>query len=460
MSNVVALIGRPNVGKSSLFNALTGSNTALVANHFGLTRDRQYGNVIGTSLVLIDTGGISKESSDLSRAIRVQTNLAIEEADILFFMVDVKEGLLPLDKEISQFLRKSNKPIYLLVNKVDGNKQESLVSDFEKLGFKETFAISTAHNKGISDLIDILLNIDTTKKTERDTKKDQIKVSIIGRPNVGKSTLINKLVGGNRSIVSEEAGTTRDSIQVPIKFNNKDLTLIDTAGVRRKRSIKESIERSSVSRSLEAIRRSDVVILLLDSTESIVDQDLHLLGLSLALRRPVIIGANKTDLLTKKDIGDLKQDISRNIRFASYLKIQLLSAKNGKGVKPLLSKAEKAYISSRKDIDTSFLNNILKKALSEHSPPIKGRFRPKLRYVNLLKKDPFTILIHGNNTKNLSVSYKRYLENYFRTEIGFESSSLQIKFREGENPFENKKNILSERQKKKRKRLIKKRRKK
>ena len=167
-----------------------------------------------------------------------------------------------------------------------------------------------------------------------------------------------------------------------------------------------------------------------------------------------------SDILTKKDIGDLKQDISRNIRFASYLKIQLLSAKNGKGVKPLLSKAEKAYISSRKDIDTSFLNNILKKALSEHSPPIKGRFRPKLRYVNLLKKDPFTILIHGNNTKNLSVSYKRYLENYFRTEIGFESSSLQIKFREGENPFENKKNILSERQKKKRKRLIKKRRKK
>ena len=309
MSSVVAIVGRPNVGKSTLFNILTGSKSALVADFAGLTRDRQYGHLHNSPTVLIDTGGISSESNDISIAVKNQAENAIQEADILFFIVDGIDGLMPLDEEIASSLRKTNKEIYLLINKVDGIKQETNAVEFEKLGFKNTLTFSAAHNQGLGDIKQALEDLEDNEDNEDNdiqSLEGGIKISIIGRPNAGKSTLINKLIGEERVLVSPESGTTRDSIEVPLNWKGKNITLVDTAGMRRKRSIKEETEKSSVSQSLESIRRSSVVILVLDSSETIVDQDIHLLGLALALGRPAIIAANKLDLLSKKQKEDLK----------------------------------------------------------------------------------------------------------------------------------------------------------
>lgn len=358
MSSVVAIVGRPNVGKSTLFNILTGSKSALVADFAGLTRDRQYGHLNNSSTVLIDTGGISSESNDISVAVKNQAENAIQEADILFFIVDGIDGLMPLDEEIASSLRKTNKEIYLLINKVDGIKQETNAVEFEKLGFKNTLIFSAAHNQGLGDIRQTLEDLEDNEDDVIQSLEGGIKISIIGRPNAGKSTLINKLIGEERVLVSPESGTTRDSIEVPLNWKGKNITLVDTAGMRRKRSIKEETEKSSVSQSLESIRRSSVVILVLDSSETIVDQDIHLLGLALALGRPAIIAANKLDLLSKKQKEDLKENIHRKLRFASFLETQFISAKEGKGINVLIKLAEKAYLSSVRELQTPILNKI------------------------------------------------------------------------------------------------------
>jgi GTP-binding protein len=452
MTSVVAIVGRPNVGKSTLFNILTGSKAALVADFSGLTRDRQYGTVKNSSTVLIDTGGISAESNDISKAVKNQAEAAIEEADILFFLVDGMNGLLPLDEDIAASLRKTNKKIYLLVNKIDGIKQESSMGEFNKLGFKDLINFSAAHNRGIQDIKEVLEEFEESADLPQDLEED-VKISIIGRPNAGKSTLVNKLIGKDRVLVSSESGTTRDSIEVPLEWKGKNLTLVDTAGMRRKRSITEGTEKSSVSQSVEAIRKAHVVILVLDSSETIVDQDIHLLGLSLALGRPVIIAANKLDLLSSKQKEDLKENIERKLRFAEFLEIKFISAKDGRGVNMLINLAEKAYLSSVKDLQTPLLNRILKAALQKQPPPMSGRFRPKMRYAHAGSKNPPSIIIHGNNLKIMPESYRKFLENFFRQRLNLGSTPLVIRYREGENPYKDNPNILTERQKKKRKRL-------
>jgi GTP-binding protein len=459
MSSVVAIVGRPNVGKSTLFNILTGSKSALVADFAGLTRDRQYGHLHNSPTVLIDTGGISSESNDISVAVKNQAENAIQEADILFFIVDGIDGLMPLDEEIASSLRKTNKEIYLLINKVDGIKQETNAVEFEKLGFKNTLTFSAAHNQGLGDIRQALEDLEDNQDDDIQSLEDGIKISIIGRPNAGKSTLINKLIGEERVLVSPESGTTRDSIEVPLNWNGKNITLVDTAGMRRKRSIKEETEKSSVSQSLESIRRSSVVILVLDSSETIVDQDIHLLGLALALGRPAIIAANKLDLLSKKQKEDLKENIHRKLRFASFLETQFISAKEGKGINVLIKLAEKAYLSSVRELQTPILNKILKVALQRQPPPMSGRFRPKLRYAHAGGKNPPTIILHGNNLKLIGDSYKKFLENFYRTHLKLGSTPLIIKFSEKENPFKDKPNILTDRQKKKRARLVRRRKK-
>ena len=459
MSSVVAIVGRPNVGKSTLFNILTGSRSALVANFSGLTRDRQYGHLKNSSTVLIDTGGISSESNDISLAVKKQAENAIQEADILFFLVDAIDGLMPLDQDIASSLRKTNKRIYLLINKVDGLKQQASLAEFEKLGFKNSIGFSAAHNQGIGDIKLALEELENKEFNEVQSLEEDIKISIIGRPNAGKSTLINKLIGEERVLVSPESGTTRDSIEVPLNWNGKNITLVDTAGMRRKRSIKGETEKSSVSQSLESIRKSSVVILVLDSSETIVDQDVHLLGLALALGRPAIIAANKLDLLSKKQKEDLKENINRKLRFASFLEIQFISAKEGKGINVLIKMAEKAYLSSVNELHTPILNKILKVALQRQPPPMSGRFRPKLRYAHAGGKNPPTIIVHGNNLKLIGDSYKKFLENFYRTHLKLGSTPLIIKFSEKENPFKDKPNILTERQKKKRARLVRRRKK-
>ena len=460
MSSVIAIVGRPNVGKSTLFNILTGSRSAIVADFSGLTRDRKYGNVKDSSLVLIDTGGISMEDTDMSEAIKKQTENAIEEADSIFFIVDAIEGLLPLDEVIADLLRKQNKRITLIINKVDNNKIESYSTEFDKLGFAETIRVSAAHNIGLSDIRTILNDFEDSQEViESSISTDSLKISIIGRPNAGKSTLVNQLLGEERVLVSPESGTTRDSIEVPLKANSKEMTLIDTAGMRRKRSIKEETEKFSVSKSVESIKKANVVILLLDSSEDIVDQDIHLLGLTLTIGRPVVIAANKLDILSKERKVELENNINRKIRFAQYLEPHFISAKKGTGVKKLLRKAEKAYNTSIKDLDTSVLNKVLKEAVFNQQPSMSGRFRPKLRYAHAGGKNPPKIVIHGNNLKELKDSYTKYLENFFRNKLSLGETPLSILYKEQSNPFKNKPNKLTDRQIKKRKRIVKRRKK-
>ena len=460
MSSVIAIVGLPNVGKSTLFNILTGSKSAIVADSSGLTRDRQYGNVKNSSLVLIDTGGISLEESDMSEAIKSQTENAIQESDHIFFIVDAIDGLLPLDEVIADLLRKQNKRITLIINKVDNNKIDSYSSEFDKLGFSESLKVSSAHNIGFSELKTILNELeDSDEINESFSFTETLKISIIGRPNAGKSTLVNQLLGEDRVLVSPISGTTRDSIEVPYKSNSNEITLIDTAGMRRKRSIKDETEKFSVSKSVEAIKKANVVILLIDSSENIVDQDIHLLGLTLTIGRPVVIAANKLDILDKEKKIVLENNINRKIRFAQYLKPHFISAKKGTGVKKLLRKAEEAYNTSIKELDTSALNKILKDAVFNQQPSMSGRFRPKLRYVHAGGKNPPKIVIHGNNLKELKDSYTKYLENFFREKLNLGETPLSIRYKEQSNPFRNKPNKLTDRQIKKRKRIVKRRKK-
>ena len=458
--SVVAIVGRPNVGKSTIFNILTASRSAIVADYSGLTRDRKYGTLKDSGVTLIDTGGLNEDSDDMSHAIKAQTDLAIDEADSLLFVVDAIDGLLPTDKEIAQSLRKQNKNITLLINKADNPRLEESSAEFINLGFKQTIFLSASHNKGFSELRELLSEYDDSEPNQDSIyDSDSLKISIIGRPNAGKSTLVNALIGEDRLVVSSESGTTRDSIDVPLEFKNKKITLIDTAGMRRKRSIKEETEKFSVSKSVDSIKRGDLVILLLDGSENIVDQDIHLLGLTLAIGRPVIVVANKIDLLNKSEREGLENKINRKLKFASYIKLHYISALEKRGLKRLLNVADKVYLDSLRDLDTSIINKILKSATYNQQPAMAGRFRPKLRYAHSGGKNPPTIIIHGNNLKQIQESYTRYLENYFRKELDLGSTPLDIVYKDQENPFKNKPNQLNERQLKKRKRMIKRRKK-
>ena len=457
--SVVAIVGRPNVGKSTIFNILTASKSAIVADFSGLTRDRKYGRLKDSQLTLIDTGGLNEDTDDMSQAIKEQTDLAIEEADYLLFVVDAIDGLLPTDKEIAKSLRKQNKAITLLINKADNTRLEESSAEFNSLGFKNSIFLSASHNKGFGDLRDLLSDYDELVMTEDSIEDSSIKISIIGRPNAGKSTLVNALIGEERLVVSSESGTTRDSIDVPLEIGSKKFTLIDTAGMRRKRSIKEETEKFSVSKSVDSIKRADLVVILLDASENIVDQDIHLLGLTLAIGRPVLVVANKIDLLDKSDRENLESKINRKLKFASYIKLHYISAKNQRGLKKLLKLTDTIYKESLRDLDTSIVNKILKSALYNQQPAMSGRFRPKLRYAHSGGKNPPRIIIHGNNLKEIQDSYTRYLENYFRNELELGSTPLEVVYKDQVNPFKNKPNQLNERQLKKRKRMIKRRKK-
>ncbi len=458
--SLVAIVGRPNVGKSTIFNILTRSKSAIVADFSGLTRDRKYGTIANTSITLIDTGGLNEDSDNISNAIKEQADLAIEEADYILFVVDAIDGLLPLDREIAKSLRKQNKEITLLINKTDNARLEESSADFNSLGFKQTVFLSASHNKGFSELRELLTDFDDSEPLEEiNFESNSVKISIIGRPNAGKSTLINALIGEDRLVVSPESGTTRDSIDVPLDIGGKQFTLIDTAGMRRKRSIKEETEKFSVSKSVDSIKRADLVILLLDGSENIVDQDIHLIGLTLAIGRPILVVANKIDLLNKLDKENLENKINRKLKFASYIKLHYISAKEKKGLKKLLRLADTIYEESLRDLDTSIINKILKSAIYNQQPAMSGRFRPKLRYAHSGGKNPPKIIIHGNNLKEVQDSYTRYLENYFRKELALGSTPLEIIYKNQENPYKNKPNQLNDRQIRKRKRMIKRRKK-
>jgi GTP-binding protein len=443
MLPVIALVGRPNVGKSTLFNYLTKSREALVADFAGLTRDRQYGRIKygNRSCLVVDTGGIADNAQGIDSISRKQVQIALEEADLVFFMVDAREGLSASDRVIADSLRKLNKPIVLVTNKVDGIDSTIAAADFYALALGEPVRIAASHGRGIPELLEHayqLLPPESKEEAEEDAKKG-IAIAVVGRPNVGKSTLVNRLLGEERVIVFDEPGTTRDSIYIPFERNGKQFTLIDTAGMRRRSKIAETIEKFSVIKSLQAIEKANVVIYLIDASEGITDQDAHLLGLVLEAGRPLIIGLNKWDGLTQTQKGTIERHLEFKLAFLDFAEKHPISALHGSGVGKLFDMVHSLYAATMIDMSTPVLTRILKEATTAHQPPIVNTRRIKLKYAHQGGRNPPIIIIHGVQTDVLPLSYKRYLVNYYREKLGLSGTPIRIEFKSPINPFEGQK---------------------
>lgn len=448
MQAVIALVGRPNVGKSTLFNKLTRSRDALVADHAGLTRDRIYGtaDIEGCSFILIDTGGLTEQSDNMSGLMRQQAQLAIDEADAIFFLVDGRVGLTAADEDVAAQLRNADKPVMLVVNKAEGERPEMIAADFYSLGLGEPHVISATQNRGLSALIaqlrERLPNIIQTADTdndEEDPKSQVIKLAVMGRPNVGKSTLINRIIGEDRVVAYDEPGTTRDSIHIPFEKDNRQYTLIDTAGVRRRSKVSEKLEKFSIVKTLQALEEANVVILVLDAHEGIVEQDLHLAGLIIESGRAVVIAVNKWDGLEKTEREWVASHVERRLPFLSFAKTHFISALHGSGVGLLFKSVNQAYDSAMAQLQTPRLTRVLEDAVADHPPPLVRGRRIKFRYAHLGGKNPPRIIIHGNQTDSTPQSYRRYLENTFRDVLKLHGTPVMIEFKKGDNPFKGRK---------------------
>lgn len=456
MIPVIALIGRPNVGKSTLFNVLTRTRDAIVASAPGLTRDRQYG--IGKrsekKFIVVDTGGLSGNKQDLDDLMARQTLLALEEADEVLFMVDAQDGLTNGDQMIADLVRKSGKSICVVINKVDGIDPTQAQAEFYALGFSHIRVISASHRKGINPLIESVLESYPEGQAES-LKSEGPSIAVIGRPNVGKSTLINRLAGEERVVAFDQPGTTRDTISVPFERRGKHYTLIDTAGVRKKGKVRELVETFSAIKALEAIEKSHVVILVIDARDGLTDQDLSLLGFALNSGRALVIAVNKWDGLEPEQRDHNKQTLKRRLTFASFAAQHYISALHGTGVGEMMESIDQAYTSAFRDFNTRFLTDLLEEAVFKHNPPLhKGR-RIKLRYAHQGGKNPPIIVIHGNKTEHLPDAYQRYLKSFFINRLKLKGTPVRIELKSGKNPFEGRPNPLSGRQKSKKKRPMK-----
>ena len=457
MLPVIALVGRPNVGKSTLFNYLTRSRDALVADFPGLTRDRQYGRVkhgIRPCLV-VDTGGIADDAEGIESFARKQVQIALQEADVVLFMVDAREGLSASDKVIADSLRKLDKPILLVTNKVDGIDATIAASDFYSLALGEPVQIAASHGRGIPELllrVDQLLPIKVDGVLDDDTRRG-IAIAVVGRPNVGKSTLVNRLLGEERVIVFDEPGTTRDSIYIPFERNGKQFTLIDTAGMRRRSRVAETIEKFSVIKTLQAIEQATVVMYMIDARDGSADQDAHLLGLVLEAGRALIIGLNKWDGLNTEQKETVKRQLEVKLSFLDFAEKHPISALHGSGVGKLFDVVSKLYESAMLDMSTPVLTRILKEATVAHQPPIVNTRRIKLKYAHQGGRNPPIVVIHGVQTDALPISYKRYLMNYFREKLKLSGTPIRLEFRSPVNPFHGQKKKITEWQVQKRERL-------
>ena len=456
MVPVIAIVGRPNVGKSTLFNALTRSRSALVVDLPGVTRDRQYGEgVLGERpFIVIDTGGLGSEETDLDLLSKEQSWRAVEEANVILFLVDARAGLVPSDHEIAAQLRLKNKKVYLVVNKIDGLDSEVAKSDFYALGLGEPVPIAASHRRGVTELISLVLKDFPLPETTSQENEAGIKVTIVGRPNVGKSTLVNRLLGEERVVVFDAPGTTRDSIYIPLERFGERYTLIDTAGVRKRARISEVVEKYSVVKTLQAIQDSHVVILLVDATAGITDQDLGLLGFILETGRSLVIAVNKWDGLEQKYRTDLKHALNYRLAFVDFAKIHFISALHGTGVGNLWDSVKKSYTSATKVLSTSVVTKVLALAVADHPPPmVRGR-RIKLRYAHAGGQNPPLIVIHGNQTEDVPEHYKRYLMGVFRKKLKLVGTPIRLEFKTGENPYADRRNTLTPRQQYKKKRLM------
>lgn len=446
MRPVIALVGRPNVGKSTLFNRLTRSRDALVANIPGLTRDRQYGEgkLENKSFIAIDTGGITGDEEGIDMEMASQSLQAIEEANICLFLVDAKDGLLPDDNRILDHLRKRSKNTYLLVNKIDGRDQDAALIDFYSLGMAEIFPITATQGRGVKSMLSHVLN-EFEKENEKaeehlqteleDGQVRGIKIAIAGRPNVGKSTLVNRMLGEDRVVVYDQPGTTRDSVYIPFERRGQQYTLIDTAGIKKRGRTKEILEKFSVVKSLQAIQDAHVVVLLVDARTGIVEQDLHLLGYVIETGRALVIAINKWDGMSHEDKDKIRSEIRRRFVFVDFAKIHFISAMYGTAVGDLYKSIHNAYESATRKLSTNRLTELLQDAVTDHAPPIINGRRIKLRYAHAGGQNPPVIVIHGKQTEKLPGSYSRYLEKTFRKALRMEGTPVRIELRSDDNPF-------------------------
>nr|WP_314568851.1 ribosome biogenesis GTPase Der [uncultured Pseudomonas sp.] len=473
MVPVIALVGRPNVGKSTMFNRLTKSRDAIVGDLSGLTRDRQYGEARwqGRSYILVDTGGISGDEHGMDEKMAEQSLLAIEEADVVMFLVDARAGFTAADQMIAEHLRKRNKRSLLVANKVDNVDPEMAKAEFAPLGMGDAIPVAGAQGRGVNALLEAALSEFPRDEEEVDldaevaegeeavripgpSEKDGIKIAIIGRPNVGKSTLVNRMLGEDRVIVYDQPGTTRDSIYIPFERNEEKYTLIDTAGVRKRGKIHEEVEKFSVVKTLQAIKDANVVIFVMDAREGVVDHDLNLLGFALETGRAIVIALNKWDGMQPSERDYVKVELERRLFFVDFADIHFISALHGTGVGNLYASVQASFKSAITRWPTSRLTQILEDAVQEHQPPMVNSRRIKLRYAHLGGANPPLIVIHGNQVEKVPKSYVRYLENTYRRVLKLVGTPIRIEFKGGENPYEGNKNTLTDRQVNKKRRLM------
>ncbi|HEY3180864.1 MAG TPA: ribosome biogenesis GTPase Der [Casimicrobiaceae bacterium] len=443
MLPTIVLVGRPNVGKSTLFNRLTKTRNALVADYPGLTRDRHYGRgrAGDREYIVVDTGGFEPvATSGIYFEMAKQAQAAIAESDVVVFIVDARSGLTPQDSAIAQLLRRSGRPIVVAVNKAEGLVPERAVADFHELALGEPLPVSAAHGENVRAMIETALERIPVTGTPRDVRsaagmESRIKVAIVGRPNVGKSTLANALVGEERLVTFDEPGTTRDAIYVDFDRDDRHYTLIDTAGVRRRGKIFESIEKFSVIKTLQAIEDANVVILLFDAQDGISEQDAHLAGHVLEAGRAVVVGVNKWDGLAQEQRDAVKRDFERKLAFLSFAQHHFISAKEGRGVEAMVESVDRSYAAAMAKLSTPRLTRALQSAVERQQPPRAGLVRPKMRYAHQGGMNPPLVIVHGSALKHVPDAYRRYLERFFADAFQLRGTPLRIQFKTGVNPY-------------------------
>ena len=458
---VIALMGRPNVGKSTLFNRLTRSRDALVADYPGLTRDRQYGvaDLDSRSCVVVDTGGLGVEDEAIDALMAEQTRQALDESDLVLLVVDVRDGVVPGDEAVATMLRRAGKPVMVVANKAEGQPGDLASADFHGLGLGEPLAVSALHGHGLQGLIHAIAGLlPPTARQDGPSltadNEDAIHIAVLGRPNVGKSTLVNRLLGDERVVTFDMPGTTRDAVAIPFERDEKSWVLIDTAGIRRRQRVRETIEKFSVVKALQAMEQANVTIVLLDASEGVTDQDASLIGLAVQRGRALVLGVNKWDGLPPEQRDTVRRQVDVKLPFVEFARLHYISALHGTGVGELFDSVCEAWAAASADLAASRLTRLLEQAVAAHAPPLVHGRRIKLRYAHQGGRNPPIIVIHGNQTGKVPPAYRRYLVNYFRRALGLWGTPLQLEFRTSENPYANRKNKLTPRQARQRQRLI------
>ena len=457
MLPVLALVGRPNVGKSTLFNVLTQTRDALVADVPGLTRDRKYGygRREGRACVVIDTGGLVEGTQGIERLMAEQTLKAIEEADRVLLVVDARAGWTPADQHVADILRRSGKAVLVVANKAEGLDAEMAAAEFHRFGLGDPVAISSAHAQGLDELMRLALAGLAHEPTAQpnEAREGEIRVAVVGRPNVGKSTLINRLLGEERLVTFDQPGTTRDTVEVPFERDGQRYTLIDTAGVRRRARVSEAVEKFSVVKTLQAIDRANVVIGVLDAHDTVAEQDASLLGLVAEQGRALVIAVNKWDGIAAEQRDAIRDGLDLRLDFLRFAPVHFISARHGTGVGELMVTVQSAYRAAMRELPTKELTRALEQAIAMHQPPLVRGRRIKLRYAHQGGRNPPVVVIHGNQTQSVPDAYRRFLENHFREVFRLKGTPLRIEFRTDVNPFAGRRNVLTPRQVRKKQRL-------